>query len=916
MRFQFRSQGSPSRSGGSDALLANASRAFWLTSVIIFLVFLFIILGVLRGIYTNWLWYESLGFLDLYTRILTTRLWLFFGGAALSGVLTGINLYLAYRLSKGISRIALPETTALWVRRVTILAIVFIVAIISIGFGVAASGRWETVLLAINSVPFNITDPVYNTDVSFYVFKVRLFHFVQGWLLGVGIINILATLAVYSVRFSLRGTRFTLEKSVRTHLTVIGALTFFCIGWGHFLDTYEILLSPGGLVSGATYTDIAARRPALLLLTSIAGLSGVILFASILLKEPQRWLRLAVGATGLWIVAAILVGAVYPALIQRFVVEPNELERETPYIERNIEWTRMGFGLDQVTEAAYPVKDEVPPEVFLANPETTSNIRLWDPRPLTDVYNQKQHLALYYEFLNLDVDRYQIDGEYRQVLLGARELAPEKLPSEAQRWSNQKLQFTHGYGVVMSPATEHTQSGNPTFYIRDVPPQGKISVDTPQVYYGENNQSFVIVKTKVQEFDRPSYESTPVYKPYAGNGGVALGSILRRMAYAWEFTDINILISGQLTPESRIQYRRNIQDRVNAVVPFLRLDKDPYLVIVNGKLYWIQDAYTTTDRFPYSQRPEGVFNYVRNSVKIVVDAHDGTVQMYITDDEDPLLRAYAKIFPGIFLPSTAMDPGIQEHIRYPQDLFEWQSHIYLQYHMTDPQVFFNKEDQWGIPSEVFFGAIAPLEPYRVIMKLPGEESAEFVLLLPFTPAKKPNMVAWLAARNDRPHYGELVLFRFPKDRQIDGPSQIEARIDNDPYIAQQFTLWGQAGSTVVRGKLLVIPIGGTILYAEPIYLQASGLKFPQLKRVILATQDEVVMEESLEDSLAALVRKEPLKSPTLPVDLRTAADDLSRKELNQKIRALLEIIQALQEDFSYVEKTLEGLENQTQVNSK
>ena len=534
------------------------------------------------------------------------------------------------------------------------------------------------------------------------------------------------------------------------------------------------------------------------------------------------------------------------------------------------------------------------------------------PRPLLDVYNQIQHLRLYYGYLDVDVDRYLIDGEYRQVLLGTRELIPEGLDPSAQNWVNRTLVYTHGYGVVMSPATDFTPAGQPEFFIKDVPPAGDIPVLEPRVYYGENTNDFVIVNSEEAQFDRPAdvQGALPVYiERYEGSGGVRLSSFIRRLAYSWELGDVNVFISGQVTNESTVLYRRNIRERVAAIAPFLRLDRDPYMVVNDGRLFWIQDAYTVTDRLPYSKRLDNRdFNYIRNSVKVVIDAFNGTVTFYTIEPRrpDPLLTVYRNIFPALFKPIEEMPEGLREHIRYPEVLLRAQATTFLQYHMTDPKEFFLKEDQWAIPNEVVLESQSqPVDPYYVIMKLPGQQGAEFVMILPFTPQDKPNLVAWIAARSDGEHYGDILLYTFPKERLFNGPSQIEARIDNDPKISEQFTLWGQSGSIVIRGNLLVIPIGESLLYAEPIYLQAEALEFPELKRVILATADDVVMEPSLREAVAALAGGARVVRPD---DGEPVPGGIAPEDLQRILDAIQEGLGTLREGVDQLDESLETLD--------
>ena len=885
------------------------------------LILLFLVLNLGRGIYTNWLWFSQLGFRSVYTTILTTKIWLFFAGFITMAALTVLSFRYAYRNSWGPVQYPMPPEAVVWLRRALIASIVIVGAIIAIVFGTVLAGRWNDFLRLLNSVSFDMQDPLFNKDVGFYVFTMPALHMVQGWLMGAFIVLLIFSAAIYLAAYTLRGVNPELTPQLRTHLALLGAGFMLTIAAAHLLDIYEMLFSTSGTVTGATFADVTARLPALRLLTGVAALSAIIMLVSIRLKNLRQAMRLLLIALGLWVVAALLAGAAWPALVQRFSVDPNELERERLYIDRNIEWTRIGFDLNRVNLEPYPVREELQPSDLLDNPETVNNIRLWDPRPLLDAYNQIQHLRLYYNFSDVDVDRYTVNGDYRQVLLGTRELFPEGLDPAAQNWVNRKLVYTHGYGVVVSPATEFTEEGQPEFYIKDVPPTGILTVNQPRIYYGENTTDFVVVSTREPEFDHPAIEegAQPVYiSSYDGLGGVRLSSFLRRLAYAWEFADINVLISSQITGESRTLYRRAISERVSTVAPFLSLDQDPYMVVTEDGLFWIQDAYTTTDRFPYSKRlDEQDFNYIRNSVKVVLDAYNGSLTFYIIEPggrRDPLVRVYQQIFPDLFRPIEEMPLSLQSHIRYPEVLLRAQAQTYLQYHMIDSKEFFLKEDQWEIPNEVVLEGISqPVEPYYVIMKLRGEEREEFVLILPFTPQDKPNLVAWMAARSDGEHYGDILAFRFPKDRLFNGPSQIEARIDNDPKISEQFTLWGQSGSIVIRGNLLVIPIGETLLYAEPIYLQAETLDFPELKRVILVTSDQVVMEPTLQESVFALLGRTP---PTVRTPIAGGGeplpDGITALQLKEGLQRLQEALDALRGGLDEVDESLEGLQELTE----
>ena len=865
-------------------------------------VLLIVLLSVIKTAYTDWLWFDNLGYRSVYVGILVTRVWLFFASALFFAALVSGNIYLALRFSRGESVLPIAPQSLHLMRLAMRAGLALMAFVMSLIFGLSAAGRWEIFIRFMNNVPFGVSDPLLHQDISFYVATLPVLNFVQGWLLGAVVSISLAVVATYFLSFSLRGLTLVLTPAVRRHLAALGAFLMLVIAFKYFMDIYGLVLSSRGVVFGAAYTDTHAVLPALRLMIGIVLAAAVLFIAGAFVNHG---LRLMVGGFVLWAGAAILVLAIFPSAYQRFVVSPSELVREEPYIERNIQATRAAFGLDQVSEVQFPVEYGLTAETEANNPETIGNIRLWDYGPLKDTYNQLQFIRLYYTFKNVDVDRYVIDGDYRQVMLAARELSPENLPAEANRWVNRKLQYTHGYGAAASPVNEFTTEGRPTLLLADIPPSGKLSLDRPEIYFGENTLDYVIVNTKTQEFDYPAREGTPVYVHYQGSGGVQLSSLLHRLAYAWQMGDVNILISDQITPQSRIQYRRQIQERVRTIAPFLELDSDPYLVVADGKLWWLQDAYTTTQNYPYSTRRVesfGTFNYIRNSVKIVIDPYEGSASFYVVDTDDPVLRMYREAFPTLFRPFEEMPGSLKPHIRYPEGLFLVQSRMYLQYHMTDPRVFFNKEDQWAIPTETFFGKQKAVEPYYVIMKIPGEERQEFVLILPFTPKDKPNMVAWLAARADMPNYGDLMVFLFPKDRQVVGTSQVEARIDNDPVISQQFTLWGQAGSRVIRGNLLTIPIDQTVIFVEPVFLQAETFAFPELKQVIVATTEKVAMRPTLEEGLAALLEGAP--PMVVPP---TTGEEIPVEQIREEMDKIGQAIESLKKALQELEQALERL---------
>lgn len=930
-----------------DSSLPPSRQARFLLRVIIAaggLLLLYLLLDFLRSAYADLLWFSSLGVRDVFTTILVTRVVLFVVGLLVSAAALGGGYRFAFRHSWGPTVLPFSDQAIRWMRWSIIGGMIGIAGVVAFSFASALASRWEMFLKSLNSTPFGISDPQFGLDVSFYAFSLPVLHTIQGWLMGLAIVVLVTTAGIYMLIFSARGINPIITAASRNQVAVVGAFLMVTIAAAHFLDTYETLFSPTGAVTGATYADVTARLPALRLLTFVALVSGAIMLLSMRVENIRQSMRMLLAAFGLWVVAALIAGLGWPALVQRFAVDPSELQRERPYIERNIAWTRMGYDLERISERPYDVKEETLADDIANNPETINNIRLWDPRPLEDVYNQIQHLRLYYNFLDVDVDRYVIDGEYRQVLVGSREIFQIGLDDTAQNWVNRRLVYTHGFGVVMATATDFTESGQPNLVVQDIPPVGAFPITQPRIYYGESfgrdastarlapglpatgiiSDDAVVVNTNEPQFDRPADGASilPLFiDRYDGAGGVMLSSLFRRIVYAWDRADVNLLFSRQLTPDSKILYRRSIRERVGEVVPFLELDDDPYLVVDDGGLFWIQDAYVTTDNFPYSRRLSAEqlanstfarpLNYIRNNVKVVVDAHNGSMVFYTIElgDPDPILSTYRSIFPNLFTPISQMPPSLREHIRYPEELLRAQAELYLQYHMADPKEFFLKEDQWELAQEITGseGNLRIIQPYYVIMKLPGEDTEEFVLVLPFTPQDKQNLVAWMAARSDGQHYGEITTFEFPKDRLFNGPGQIEARIDNDPVISEQFTLWGQSGSRVIRGNLLVIPIGEALLYAEPIYIQAESLAFPELKRVILATNDDVVMEASLDEAVRAILggrvitpptHGEPVADGIPPEELRRVLDDVrgaldalrgGTQELDASIEALLKL---------------------------
>ncbi|MCH2501858.1 MAG: UPF0182 family protein [Dehalococcoidia bacterium] len=892
---------------GVSAVVLRRMRNGCITAVS--LIFAFLVLWWLRAVYTDLLWYDELGYQGVFTKILVMKIWLFVGGTAVTAAALIVNFYFTFRFSRGPSTLPVTEETMRLLRALLVAAVVITVLTAAPVFGSAAAGRWEVFLLFLNKVSFGVSDAEFGQDLSFFIVTVRMLNFVQAWVMGTLIVSVVMSLLLYAGIYGLRGLNFFLAPRMLKHIGILGGLLMLSIASGHVLAIYDLVLSSGGLVAGAGYTDIHARIPVLWLMTAIATLGAAAFFAS----HYFGGLRLMAGAFSLWVIMVLLANLAFPALFQRFQVDPNQFEREQVYIDRNIEATRAAYQLDQVEQVALPTVGDIDADVVANNLPVIENIRLWDVEPLQDAYNQLQFMELYYNFLNMDSDRYILDGKLRQVLLAARELDPENLPADARNWVNRRLQYTHGFGVVMSPAIGFTpEEGRPEFFIQDIPIRGEIPIERPEIYYGESPAPFAIVNSLAPEID-PSGSDLH----YRGEGGVDLGGTFRRLAYAWQFADINILLSDQISSGTKIQYRRQISGRVKALAPFLTMDEDPYPVVDgSGKLWWLQDAFTTTDRYPYSTFTGSGFNYIRNSVKAVVDAFSGEVSIYVMDPNDPLLQMYRRAFPELFLDFDEMPSELQAHIRYPNGLFSVQAEMYLRYHVTDTQVFFNQADQWAIPEDSRFGRRGvEVHPSYLMLQMPGGDSEEFVLMLPFSPAgEKKNLVGWLTARNDGVHYGKLNAFTVPKDPQVHGPSQVEARIENDPLISQQFTLWGGEGegSRIIRGQLLVIPVGDAIIYVEPLYLQSEGLAFPELKKVILADGSNVVMADSVGRGLAMLLEG---KAPSDVVPIGSGVEGQATpnsEDLRVIEHAVTELDEALKDIQEAVERLRESLEKDPQ----
>jgi uncharacterized membrane protein (UPF0182 family) len=811
----------------------------------------------------KWLWMRQVGYGTVFWTLFSVQWGLFCAAFVIALLYLWINFRVAARNGPALRRLSLTSESAV----ATKLGIQLSPSVLKLFMGAAAAvgalfvalifyGQWDTYIRFRYGGSFGLSDPLFGTDAGFYVFRLPFYELLQASLTSLALVTLVAVAVFYAyfglLRFSRSGQMENWSTKASSHISILFFVLAANWGWGFYLDRFELLYSTQGVVYGAGYTaDHVTGIAYWIMIGSAAALCALL----VLNIFRPRFRAVAIGSgiyVGLYVIAVWLA----PVLFQRFMVQPNELARETPYLKHNIEFTRKAYSLDSIQETSYPALAELTPEIIARNQDTIQNIRLWDWRPLLQMYKQAQEIRLYYQFYQVDVDRYHLPDGYHQVMLSARELSAE-LPAKAQTWVNQKLQFTHGFGLAMSFVSKTVGGGFPQYVLENIPPESTygLTVTQPSIYYGESMSGYRIVATGVKEFDYPKGNQN-VYTSYTGTGGIPLDSLWKRLLFTWTQADVNILLTSYLQPESRIQLWRRVQERVKQIAPFLRLDQDPYAVVSEGKMYWIQDAYTVSDHFPYSSPHAADFeaglNYIRNSVKVVVDMYDGTVRFYVMDSADPVLGAYRRAFPGVFLDLNRLSPDLKAHLRYPEDLFSIQADQYRSFHMTVPQVFYNREDLWVLPQENYAGKVAPMKPYYILMKLPGSDQLEYLIMTPFTPQKRNNMISWLAARCDFPDYGKTLFYQLPKEKLIYGPMQIEAMIDQNTTIAQQLTLWDQKGSRVIRGNLIAVPIENSFMYVVPVYLTAEGTDFPQLKRVIVISGDKVAMEPTLDEAIAAV----------------------------------------------------------------
>lgn len=826
----------------------------WLILGGIFILFTVILPG-LAVFLTDLYWFESYGFESVFWKRFTAKWELFFIALVPAFLIYWSNWNSAWkngiRLINDSSGEDVKTNASKWV-------IIVAAALLAVVNALNAMGSWGTFLKFMNPTPFGASDPLFGLDVGFYVFTLPFIKYIQSWFQGLLVVTLLGTFVSYFVTrsLSLDGTKLSISPRARLHMSLLGSLFLLVWGAGYWLARYELLFSPTGVVFGAGYTDVNILLPAFNILTVAAVVAAVLLLMNF--YKPM------------WKMSAVLIGALLllgwvsssfvPALVQQYRVKPNEYEMEKPFLGYHLDHTRRAFGLDDVRTIDVTPENEVTPEELLADQETVKNIRLWDYSPLLRTYKQLQAIRTYYDFEDVYIDRYKLNGGNRQVMLSVRELDLSKLQN--QTWVNMHLEFTHGYGVVMNPVNEVSPGGLPFFFMKDLPPRSTVDIrlDRPQIYYGSMKDFYVLVNTDVKEFDYPMGDSN-VRSTYEGGGGVEIGSFWKRLLFTLRFRDTEILFTGALRPESRVLYNRNVREALKEIAPFLIFDQDTYPVIFDGRIIWVQDAFTWTHRYPYSEpvmTPDPTLshfngvNYIRNSVKATVDAYDGKMSFYVVDEKDPLVQTWRKIFPAIFKPAGEMSEELWKHMRYPEDFFEVQTDVYRTYHMTDTNTYYNREDVWEVTP---VGRKRRISPNYVTMKLWGEKDPEFAIIVPYMPLGRDNLIGWMAGRCDPGKYGELLVYQFPKQKLIYGPAQIEALINQNPEISAQLSLWSQRGSEVIIGDLLVIPIGKSLLYVQPLYLKAENGELPELKRVIVSTGGRVEWDETFAGALEKLIGK-------------------------------------------------------------
>ena len=859
----------------------------------------YLITSTAVNFYTDYVWFTiNSGNVIFWTLFLSKfNIGLVFG--IIFAVLFSINL-LIIRLTGGRGRIftrnildRLRIQNIPYSRKTFFLAIVSCIIFLCIIMGSAATAYWKECLIFLNPVPFDgfPKDPVFSKDIAFFAFSLPFYRFLFGWLMSSFIIIAIFSIIFHALNGGIRLVRgIELSLFSRAHISILIGIILLISGIGYKLSSYGLLLKESGKFFGPGYTAVHVNLVIYNICMILSFIVAALLFSNVIMKKLKMPFFAIISLLSIYFVAGVII----PSLVQRLVVDPNELDKEREYITNNIKFTRIAYDIERIKEINFANKKTLTYNDIKNNKDTIDNIRLWDWRPLKHTYKQLQGLKQYYFFNDVDVDRYKINGKKTAVNISARELDIEGLPFKNISWQNRHLIYTHGYGVVLSLVSRITSEGQPEMLIYDIPPKSEagMEVKRPEIYYGEHSNPYVVTNTTVKpgEFDYPWGDENK-YTVYEGSGGAELDSFFRRLMFAIANKDINILISGNIKKHSRILYKRNIINMISTMTPFIDIDTDPYIVLSEGRLYWIVDAFTTSDGFPYSTpvqliRPNKKINYIRNSIKIVIDAYNGTMNYYIIDKNDPLLAVYAKIFPGFFKEKTEMPADIQEHLRYSGYMFAIQSNILLKYHMTDPNIFYNNEDAWHIARQIYENSEEEIEPYYLVTSLPDEKKTEFLLIIPFTPYKKNNMIAFLTAKCDIENYGELKLYQLPKEKLSYGPMQLEARINQDPEISKQLTLWSQKGSNVIRGNMMAIPIEESILFIEPLYLKAERSEMPELKQVIVSFDDKIVMEENLSSAIEKLFYgREALHDKGQTEDYGQFMQELADRAYNHYTRA-------------------------------
>ena len=841
-----------------------------------FLLTLAVLAGIFFGgrialsYYVDVLWFGSLGYGDVFWKTLSLQ-WGVFAAFTVATFLILFGSFLALKrahlpdLPSGHTIVIGGQPLKLPVEPVLRLIALGISVMIAVATGAGMMVEWPTLALFWYAPPATggVFDPIFGKSLNFFLFTLPAWQLIAGWLLTLAVITCILAAFFIVITGGGRVLSGRLSRFVALPwrgLSITFAFLLLIVAMRVYLSRFELLLEDHTIFGGVTYTDAHITITGMLIVCAALVLGAVI--AAVNAARVPR---------GRWLIAAVVPAVVcYVALqgvawyVSSFIVKPNELVREKPYIVYNTELTRQAYGLNRVAQREFPAETTVEAADPANNQATLQNIRLWDWRALQDTLRQIQEIRTYYDFPDIDIDRYEIDGTTREVMLATRELNVDKLPESSRNWINDKLIYTHGYGITMNPVNGFTSEGLPTLLLSNMPVQSTVrglGVTRPEIYFGEMTNTDVYVKTKQKEFNYPQGASNSLTS-YEGNGGIVLGGFLRRIMIAFDRDDLAKLpFSDDVTKDSRLLMRRNIRDRVATLAPFLTFEPDPYIVLGDdGRLSWIMDGFTISDSYPYSRHyrlDSNPINYMRNSVKVVIDAYDGTTTFYVFDREDPIIAAYRRIFPGLFKDAALMPAGLRKHVRYPELLLKLQAEVYGLYHMTDPEAFYNREDLWTVATEVGMGegggqVTQAMQPNFVLMKLPGEAGVEFAEILPFTPSNRNNLIGWIAGRSDGAQYGTSVVYNFPKTKLVDGPLQIEARIDQNAQLSGQLTLWNQQGSHVRRGALLVIPTGRALLYAEPIYLQAERSPMPELRLVVLALQDKLAYGPTFESAMAAL----------------------------------------------------------------